>query len=157
MYKVKRPSRLAESIEHAQQGAVIQRNKMSERNRFADFEIAVYCERQYAFVILLIALYIRVSSECTPEISDLFFCFAPTRRLTVLSAARSCCSAPFLLRAVSRILRVLPSRNSMDYVPTATDYDVHGFVLNARRQSSRHECDEKSLDVSRGGSLQLSS
>ena len=121
MYKVKRPSRLAESIEHAQQGPVIRRNKMSGRNRFADFEIAVYCERQCTFFILLVALCIPVSLPSAPPRfrsvrSSFFFCFAPTRRLTVLSAARSCCSAPFLLRAVSRMLRVLPSRNSMGYV-----------------------------------------
>ena len=45
------------------------------------------------------------------------FGFAPTRRSTGLSAARSFCSALFLLRAFSSMLRVLPSRNSEDPKP----------------------------------------
>ena len=101
----------------------------------------------------------RLSSECAPEILERSFFFFLLRSHAAVDGSFSC--ALMLLRTFSaarcfRMLRVLPSQlNGLR--ATATDYDVHGFVLNARRQRTGHECDEKSLDVSRGGSLQSSS
>ena len=138
----------AREHECARKGMTVQEGILAERNRFADFEIALYskgnahsliCWSPCTFSIpwrMLLSGRFRISlRSALPRFRSACCCchVAPTWRSTVLSARDS-----YLFGALA----------------TATHCDVHGSVLNARRQGAGTNATRNPEDVSRGDSLQ---